>query len=423
MTRQKNILRIEFIHQGDRQMTKFKKNKNIIKLSALALVTASAPTLSSTDTVDYVQCMREKPNFRQFCYVDETKSEEKVTVPRYASVNNESLDIMPVYSTSKINILDLNGTNDRTLTFTSLSPYVKADINWVQSKECLKSDLWFDRVYLAIEDITTNEFKHIKNVSVGLNSYNENLEVFQVDGFSPWTVTSPDSSNVDIATQVFLHNADHSDDRPLAFQRIPTYCKMDVGSLRIGFDALQMSRDLDYLEVQADTTISLKTRSSVLHANYVDGQRGAICSVYNLGKSLKDIEFAWEWDDLSFDSQDLISDGVQEAVNLGTIPGSSIPNGNDYFNYFKSDAFQNNAENQCDSIPPSNYVVSTDPFMEGNVITHQQGYNNAIVHGKAHTNLVELIKAAWAINNIAVAEVDGYVQREWLTSPIVINEF
>lgn len=390
-------------------------------LSSVALATMSISTFA--ETVDYVQCMREKTDFRQFCYVDETKTLQKLTVPRHATVNAEVLDILPVYQTAQINLLDLNGSNDKTLTFTSLAPYVKADIDWVQSKECLESDLWFDRVYLTVEDTSTNEYRHIRNVSVGLNSYDENLEVFNISGFSPWTVTSPNGSDVEIATQVFLHNADHSEERPLAYQRIPTYCGMNVSALRIGFDGLQMSRDLDYLEVQADTTIALKTRSKVLHANYVDGQRGAICSVYNLGNSLKDIEFAWEWDDLGYDSRDLISEGVQEAVNLGAISATDIPNGNDYFDYFKSAAFQDSASTQCASVPSSNYVVSTAPFMNGNTIIHQQGYNNAVVYGDAQTNLIEIIKAAWAINNVAIAEVEDYIQKEWLTSPIVLNEF
>jgi len=392
-----------------------------ILLCGTALAVLS--TYSYSENVDYVKCKREKSSFRQFCYVDEIQKTKSISVARYAEVNGESLDLLPIYEESKIEIQSLNGGDNNTLTLSSLAPHIKADINWVHSKECLVSELWFDSVYISVSDGSTGDTRNLKPVNIGLNSYDISLNEFHVNSFDPWLVTSDNNTSVQISSSVFVHNTDHSGDRPLAHQRIPTYCKMDVDSLRVGFDALGMSGDLETLKIQADTTISLKTRAAVVHANLVDGQRGAACSVYTLGNNLFNLEFAWSWDDLSYESKDLISDGVKKAVELGAISQTSIPNGNDYFDYFKGDDFQNSTEILCAGTSPMDYAVSTDPFVDNGEITSHQGYNNAIVYSLAAGNFVEIIKAAWSINNVAVAEIEDYVQKEWLTSPIIINEF
>lgn len=391
-------------------------------LSLCALFTLLSAYVHA-ETVDYVECKREKSTFRQFCYVNESKTTKTMTVGRYAEVNGESLDLLPVYESGKITLLSLNGGDDHILTLTSLAPQIKADIDWVHSRECQVSDLWYDRIWLSVSDLSSLDVRNLEQINVGYSSFNINLSDVKVDGFSPWTVASNSNTDVFISSSVYLDNLDHTDDRPLAYQRIPTYCKMNVEALRIGFDPLDMNGDLENLASQADTTISLKTRASVVHANLIDGQRGAVCSVYNLGQSLFTLEFAWTWDDLSYESQTLISDGVKEAVNLGAIPASSIPNGNDYFDYFKGESFQADTSALCAGTSPIDYTVSIDPFMENGEIQHQQGYNNAVIYGHASTNLVEIIKAAWAINNVAVVEIEGYIQKEWLTSPIVLNEF
>ncbi|WP_396587711.1 hypothetical protein [Bermanella sp. R86510] len=383
------------------------------------LLTISQGVLSNT--IDYIDCMREKAEFRQFCYIDESTINTELIVNRYSDIGSDILDLLPVYESASIELNRLNHEGKRRLSLISLAPYIKADIDWVKSQECLVSELWFDRVFLVVRDEIGGETRNIDNIRIGLNSYDVNLDIYNTENFSPWTISALQNGEVKISAESNIKNLDHSEDRPLAYQRIPTYCKLNVSNYRIGFDALQMYRDLDNLEIQSDSVISLKTRSSVLNASLIDGQRGAICSVYKLGERLKDIEFAWDWNDLTYESRELISDGIKEAINVGAISENDLPSVNDYFGYFVSDEFQNSAIQLCANINQESYAVDPDLFVDNGEIVNRQGYDNAVVYQKASENLIAILKAAWAINNVAVKEIEDYVQREWLTDPATIN--
>jgi len=368
---------------------------------------------------DYVECRIERTSFRQFCTINETPIEEQFTVPRFVAVTSGiELDLLPVIETAKIVLNDLNGNGELPLALSSLAPVLKADIEYTYSLDCQRSSLWTDRIFLAVKDPLVNDSLALQQVWFGLNSYTIDLDRHKSDYFSPWTVETV-GSNLNVLSKYGLKNTTADPRRP-AKQRIPRSCRMDVKSLYLSFRDLQMTFDLNALHVQSSTTIAVMTRAAVLHATLVDGQRGSICSVYKLGDRLKTIEFAFDWDDLSYDAQDLLVDGVNDAVALGAIDPASISNG-DVWAYFKS-GFQSLGDSLCTSTPSWLYDVSTDPFVHNGTVVNYQGYHNAMEYFRAKQNIYQLLRAGFAVSTIAQKVIDDYDQQEWLTNSTILEQ-
>jgi len=362
---------------------------------------------------DYIECKREPASFRQFCTIDESVTSNNLVISAEAATGLD-IDVLPVLESAQLSLNDLNSAGMMRLDLPGLNPAASADIYFDYRTECLESDLWHDNIHLAVKD-NSGVSQNLSKVRFGNNSYNVGLIASTT--FKPWSIEKVDSE-IKISSQLHLNNSDDDSAIPIAKQRIPHYCQMNVTNFELTYQELPLSYDIGNLYVQASTTIALMTRASVLHTHMIDSQAGSICNVYDLGNRLKDIELVWDFDDLSPFSQDAIEAGMSKAADVGAI----VVSGGDYWSYFKGE-FQTIGKNaSCGSIYGGVYEVDTAPFMRGGTVINHQGYNNAIQHAEAKDNLYQLMAGAWAVSNAAKAAISDYAQEEWLTSSVIIDQ-
>lgn len=374
--------------------------------------------VSHSATTDYVECMRNKTDFKQFCYIKEDKIDFSIVLNSSVSNQDVEYDIGEVITDRKI-ILEEDDTDGSEVRLHGLAPRVRATANWVTSIDCLTSDLWSDRISFGVYNPNTVDFKTIAPVSYGLDYYDFDLGLYDTEGFDPISYTI-NGDIISIDSSLGFKNLDHLPTRPLANQRIPLECGLLVSDVTIGFDAPSLALNVEYMEILAKDKISLMTKALVLHGNYVDTQNGAFCAPYRLGNTLLEVEGGVDWFDLFDTSIFALEDAIEKAINLNAIDGSNI-DPQDYFDYFISSTYQDAALLRCNDTTTTDYDVSTAPFMaeDGVTVNHLQGYNNALDYDRSTRNLIKLITGTHAIIEVSKYDLETIIEADWINDPVI----
>jgi hypothetical protein len=390
-----------------------------IFMSGFALVVFSGSVNAATD---FIECKRVKSSFKQFCYVNENNNQTIAEINKTVDINQDTvLDYQSVIQNKEITIQTIDSEKPNTLILQGLSPRVKVDVQWENQSACRVSDLWGHRISLSAMNSQDSSIKTLRPIAFGPQFLDINLSLHEPDGInlSQYTVNG---DKLLIETNISFQDLDHEQSQPPAYQRIPLNCSLNGYSLEVGFDAPSISIDIKNLKTFSSTQTELLSSTTVLHANFVDSQSGAYCAPYNLAEKLLEVEdFVFGFSDLSFPSQSYISGAIKDAIDIGAIDGANIPAGFEW-DFFLSNEYQETIQNRCVNIPQGIINVDIQQFINSNGdITNHQGYNNALAHKRAKENLLEIIKAAYAIIAVSKFELINNLDSDWVESSVIRN--
>jgi hypothetical protein len=367
---------------------------------------------SQTFTVsDLVECKRDKPDSRQFCYVRDNSFNVGLKLPRTASFESRTFSISDPAQLGSFD-LKLPDNKPGTIYLSGLEPLIQFKIDWSNHFECARNALWSHGIY-AVLKTTTGKSLTLARINTGLNSYEKNLASFATSELSPWQINETEN-DVLLSAFISVADSDFVSGQPLPQERIPASCKMTIQDLSMTYDARGISKDLANLRTIVADKMNLLAQSSVIHANLIDSKNGATCSAYRLGKTVRDIEMLSEsaaWDTLSLSSKNAVKAALTEAKTLGMFADISAEN---LWSNFIKEETQNELEDQCAASVVPNYTVSTDPFMSGAAVIHTQGYNNAVAFNREKENLRKVMEAAWALAEASSSALASSVGRDWL---------
>ncbi len=333
---------------------------------------------------------------------------------------------MYALSDFQVNIQNSSGDDDK-LYLEGLHPRFKMTVDWNKSTECMRNAIWQHQVYLyAVNYQPENAIKYLEKVVVDYFAYDKDITLVDDSEFQSWALNLSSVENELILSSKFsIRDYDHSPDQPLAWERIPKFCTMDVFDMYLGFDAIAMDDDLRTIQLLSDKTDLLLIKSYVLHGALISSQNGALCSVNNIAEALLEAEFLFEgeWDLLSFSSQNAIIAAIEKATDIGAVTQAEITNAGSEWDLFISAPFQNRLSSDCTGSSIDDYIVSTAPFMSGSTITNQQGYKNAIDYLREKDNLEQLLSAAWAITVAGKYEYETSTELQWMIDPSIYIHF
>jgi len=349
---------------------------------------------------------------QQFCEIVEESFTIDALFPASVEVNGEKFQIYDVVKNKHIRLSDTNTP----IPFTGFEPRVKLNTDWSDFQECFASTLWNDKVGIVSLDHQAN-FHFLEEISKGQKSYDLDLLSVERNDFVP-VKYNLEGSQIRMLSTFAFRNLNKIVGKNLAFQRIPKHCKLMLLNAHLGFDPTIIMNDLKHLQVHIETTRSYLAKSYILHNHFIDQVTGAQCSIYQLSKTLKQVEFLSpdsSLDDLSLTSQTAIVDYLKKAQQLGAFQQNSCSSTADgLWAYFSSAEKQKELEELCKTIKKNDNRVSTSPFLNNGQITNQDGFRNALEYEQKKTNLRTFLTAAWGLASIGKYEVKKLKELNWL---------
>ena len=383
-------------------------------VAVLALIGMSAA--SNAAVTDYVQCHREKASFKQFCYINEAITPFSASIDKSITNGGHTYDLAPVIRSHRLDLLSSTGA-PKVIPLNGLSPKVRTQLNFSQDTSCLVSDLWSDRISLGLYDVITDEFQTITPINKGTTSLNLDLDTQTPEGFNPVSYTE-NGTKIDIRSSISFKNLDHSPSRPLAYQRIPLSCSLTATDMSFAFSPVDLNFNNQYISASADSELTILSTTTVLHGNIIDSQNGAFCAPSKLADTLVEVEGAFDYEDLFFESQSAIAQSVADARDIGGITDPISADGE--WDYFLSPEYQDAAASRCPTVADQAYNVSTAAFIDGNGnITNNQGHSNALKFERSVSNLRQLITGAFALIEANKVTLEADLDADWVNDSVI----
>lgn len=425
-------------------------------LKGFALASLLTPIFISYSHANFVECVRNKSNFKQFCFLKENDfdgSEQFKIAPTIGGTKQDLTDLFnnPVFVVQNMD----NGPEDVNLT--GLHPLVSLEVNFSESEPCLRSALWNDGIQLQMRNRDTQWTRNAGAISHGDGLFTFDIHSMIQSGDSPLEMTRI-NDNLNIAAAFSLVNPSHQSNRPLAYQRIPNDCGLSVSNLEISFNPLDLEDDLSMLKIYIQAMLETMTDKLIIHRNRVDSaNQFGQCNIHNMAQTFllkeQDIMFNFdlEYNDMSYMSKWVLANAIIDAVTRNTIDESLIPEASlnpnptidsdgfesfeteynpDYFDYLLTPDFENYVAQNCSSTSPD-YSISRDPFVEVTMVDGEEvitvndnvGYLNYLKYEQARTNLMNAAKFAFLISEVSKTQIDNYTQPSWLNSGAIVSEF
>lgn len=401
-----------------------KNRMPIIALSALSIAAFG-------DGYDYVQCKRNAPNFKQFCYIDESTFGNYIEIESERNINGNIIGLSDTLNTRSVQFTSSFGTT--TVPLNGLIPSVNVSFTWSDDASCNSSTLWNDNVELHMVDPINNSSRVVGKAYTGPNYKNINATSLQAPDFNSITY-SENGSKIGMETTFRFFNRSHTPGTPYPYGRIPLSCGLSVSSVNIAYPVNQLSADLTAMRAQAYSYIETKTAATVVHRSFVDTTEFAgKCAIYDLAENLMAVEnalFSYDW--LSDTSKTMISNAVQKGSDLGLILIADLPE-DDLFQYVMQPDFKSTSEANCipttpDS-PTPNYTPNREHFVktviidgiEQEVVLNPEGVLNFERYQRAKENLLSASTAAFAISEVSKSIIADYSEPDWLSSGPVLD--
>ena len=397
------------------------------------IILASTISFEVAASTDFVECMRNKSTFKQFCFVKEDTINDNLLINKTVTVGTNTIDLTEVFQNAEVTIYDAVHS-DIQLNLLGLRPKGIFDTIWSNDSTCLVSQLWKDDIKLEFIDNNSGQVLTLRNMNPGTSYMNYNFSDYKSDSFSPYYYETV-NDDLRLSADYRLNNIDHHENRPLAYERIPNSCNLTVRNSSIGFNTTSLSQDLDTLTLLAYNEIQVRALTTTQHASYVNTSiESGQCVIKDTAETLKTLELSlqrpvFNYSMLTALSKNMIANIVQQSVVNGWTQYSVIPDTTnsegetvkDYFGYALTTTFNTYVSENCGvNGEPIDYTVSRSPFVtvvDGlETIDFPPGVANSEVYAEATTNLRNITLAAHAIVQASIAQLGTYDNPEWLLS-------
>ena len=382
---------------------------NVKKLLYSVLICTQSFNLYAQE--DIIECKREKPSTRQFCQIKENRYDLTITLPSEVEFGNTAIDISSSVQRGEITVTDsISGRKERII-LSSLRPIIEVSTNWIEDSECRRNSLWSHKIELVVEPSQDSFLP--TGITVRPGSFNHFIELGSLYTGSSLPISFSESGgDLNLETSVLFFDQDYSDSVPLPYERIPSRCKLLVYQPTIQFDAKGIASDLIFLKRLIRTTSQLLAKSSVVHANIIDNQRGAICRSFKFSEKLKEAEVLNPNDsleDLSIESQNYLKSLLIEAKNIGSPQLASIAI-DKLLPYLDKNAEQ--LKSYCSNT--EDYAVDKNDFIKDGKILNKQGFENAVLFELELANLDEMLSSTWAIAKASEHGANKDIDLSWI---------
>ncbi len=374
--------------------------------------------------IDIIQCEREKPTTRQFCHIKDTVFDTAIAFPKVATLHDDSgtnilyeVDLLKIFQDASIELINDQGNLD-VLLINSLRPKLKFSTNWNNSTECRRSSLWEHDVLTRLKNQQLSE-----RLRQGVNSYAITLANYFTDDFSPITIEpNTNGDKIIMAAEVDFFDATYDPNFPYPTERIPEYCKLDLTSPILDFEATEINDDLSFVKQLVQSKSTIITQATVIHSHIIDKQKGAICSAYTVAQKLKAAELLFPDESffyLSLESRRYIISLLANAKALGVSELIGVDNSN-LLSYL--DSHFNHLRNTC--LAPELYEVNKERFLDSSgSITNHQGYENAVRFEREIANLKNLLNSTWALVRASEVGSGNAANTDWIFAPDLYVHF
>jgi hypothetical protein len=214
---------------------------------------------------NYIECSRNKTNFKQFCNIKEDVNVVSIEISKIFTVGESNFDISNTLVSGSITF---DGTENETLVLTSLRPHLQLKTDWNDAVACVVSRIWRDEIYIALTDEVSLRQMEPSRIYPGIESQTINLTLLATDTFKPW-VQIEDDETVRLESNVSVFNRSLRGNRRSAFQRIPLDCNFIISDVSLYFDADSIIHDLAILKDRAEIIVqnisqSLEPESEII---------------------------------------------------------------------------------------------------------------------------------------------------------------
>lgn len=343
---------------------------------------AEGPTLSRPAGLDWLACDAEIASTRWYCRLRDAHPVRK-DLATSKVVNGGSLAIGSV-----LEPLLRQGT--------LLSPHLRFTLDWVDTPRCRKLAL------LNYPLDVKARGSWVGSVEPGRRSYD--FDLGRDGGPSAWVV-DPAGSRIVVTTDLSLSSR-YGDARQYAPLTPPGYleavsgeCALAVSNLELAFDSKAIQRELDLLQQHAMTAVDLLAARAVIHAQYLDASRGAICAVNRVANATLGAVEELSGQPVELDrllaispsAHMAISSALLEAQALGALPASA----SDPWQWFVASRFA--LDQQCAFSSLASGHPTEQAFAAFTGAIRDQGVANARAYRRDADKLKTLQTRAWAL--------------------------
>lgn len=237
---------------------------------------------------DFMQCLRNKYNFKQFCYIDRADHNVMTSFNDTFTFNSDSSNIK--IQTSLSDFISVNNT--AALVSSGLTPYLTFDYNWNGTQDC-----WIGMVYNANVHIYINDIKIqnplLPNPNNGYTKFREPLlnRQSQIDNIN---------NEVIISTKFNIIDESGTQPSPL---RQPLQCQFNMKNVHIEFDRSSIAVSLATLKKQYLTLNRLVIKEIMLNSALLNMQLNSKIVIVQAIDMAKNIEGEPNTSNLSLVSQ------------------------------------------------------------------------------------------------------------------------
>lgn len=364
-------------------------------------------TSFSERSFDILTCKRERPKTRQFCAVNDQRHK--------LGTHFKSADPGTLFHSLQTKQLSLRGrSSDIQVRLDGFFPEIKFVSQWNRDLECAVNSLWDHRIGIFAArfhgDRLLADLSRRPAQGYGITLREQGS--YQIKKVS---------DGVAIEASVFFRDLDWNPNQPLAVQRIPKSCTIQISDFYLGFDSEELAKNLEVLEGYADFSTKMLTKAFLLHNQLLNHERSQYCAVLRLGKVLRRVEGLAEgdpWGDLSRGAKI----ALRQAMTELSLPQSD----QDLFALFATTNFQADLTLRCGKRPAdadnktleSIEIRSSEYTVDGNR-TDPALYNNARDFEREQDNLKRIIGTARSAATLAGLELELLPDLSWILNPFV----